>query len=158
MKKIIYPCFFVLILLSLSSCSFANKLRFKELLGRYHIKNISCTDLKYSYIGSKGALQDHRSVAYYYVSFDEYPTKFINQFESRIYKFNDGRNEDFEEELMKKIDCYIGEKYNEIEANYRIDFSKDYMYSTLPMIFYKDTFDLIIIDYGGKDVYSAYIH
>lgn len=146
MKKIISFIILSFIVLFLSSCSLKERWNFRNFLHEYNIKHISYKNIEYSYSHVTG-FEDRIGIRYYFLSFDEYSLEFIDQFENSDYKFIEGKNILYEQNLMDKIESFINDSYYEIEEEYAIDFDKEYMYSEFPMIFYEDTNDLIIIEF-----------
>ena len=131
----------------ISSCMVKDKKAyFNDLIKNNNIENLSYDNLDYFYHYVSG-FEDKVGLNYYYFSFDKYQNDFIEQFKSNKYRFYDEEFENFELELMNKIHLYIGNKYDEIEENYKIDFSRVYIYSYFPMIYFKETNELIIIEY-----------
>ena len=131
----------------ISSCIVKDKKAyFNDLIRKNNIENLSYDNLDYFYHYVSG-FEDKVGLNYYHFSFEKYQNDFIEQFESNKYRFYDEEFENFELELMDKINLYIGNKYDEIDENYKIDFSRSYIYSYFPMIYFKETNELIIIEY-----------
>lgn len=149
MKKIQMYVFITLIsffiILFTSSCSLKQKYQFKNLIDDYNIKHLEYKNLKYFYSHVVG-FEDHYGLKYFFFEFDEYPEDFILQFEDD-YKFNDYKDLEFEDDLMDEIETSINSNYDEIDEKYKINFVKEYMFSNFPMIYFKQTNQLVIINF-----------
>ena len=142
--------FFIFLSLLINLCLITScvakdkKTYFNDLIRNNGIKNLSYDNLDYFYHYTSG-FEDKVGLNYYHFSFDEYQNDFINQFDLSNNRFNNEKDTEFESELMDKIDFYIGNKYEEIENKYKIDFLKTYIYSDFPMIYFEENNELIII-------------
>ena len=147
MKKKGFLCFVFAFILFLSSCiGYEKKDYYKMLIKENNIENLFYDDLEYFYHYASG-FEDKVGLNYYFFSFDNYAEDFIIQFENCENSFSNVKSINFEIELMNKIERYINNKYNEIPLEYRVDFTKAYIYSDFPMIYYIDTNELIIFDF-----------
>lgn len=146
-KKSIFCCILIFIILFLSSClRYDEKDYYKALIKDNNIENLLYEDLVYFFHYEAG-FEDKVGMNYYFFSFDSYEEDFIIQFENSINSFSNEKSIDFENELMNKIKMHINDKYYEIPLEYRVDFTKAYIYSDFPMMYYIDTNELIIFEF-----------
>lgn len=146
-KKIKIFVSILVFLFLLSSCiGYDKKDYYKKLIKENNIENLSYDNLEYFYHYASG-FEDKIGLNYYYFSFDSYANDFIRQFELSDNSFSSEKSDDFENKLMTDIEKHINDKYDEIADKYKIDFTKSYMYSNFPMIYYKETNELIIIEF-----------
>lgn len=145
-KKSIFCCVLTFIFI-LSSCTiYEEKDYYKLLIKDNNIDNLLYEDLEYFYHYASG-FEDKVGLNYYFFSFANYAEDFISQFENSENSFSNVKSIDFENELMNKIEMHINDKYYEIPLEYRVDFTKTYIYSEFPMIYYIDTNELIIFEF-----------
>lgn len=146
-KKKSILCFALTFIIFLSSCiGYEKKDYYSMLIKENNIENLFYSDLEYFYHYVSG-FEDKVGLNYYFFSFDNYAEDFITQFENCENSFSNVKSIDFEIELMNKIERHIYDKYYEIPLEYRVDFTKVYLYSDFPMIYYIDTNELIIFDF-----------
>lgn len=146
MKKIII-CIEMFCILLLSSCiGYDEKDYYNMMIRENKIEHLSYNNLKYFYHYTSG-FEDRAGLNYYYIEFKEYPFDFISQFDKSLNSFYETKSEEFETKLLNDINEHIGNKYNEIPIEYRVDYTKNYSYSNFPMIYYIDTKVLIIVEY-----------
>lgn len=130
----------------LSCIGYKDKDYFNALVEDNNIQYLKYNNLDYFYHYTSG-FEDTIGINYYHFSFDEYASDFINQFSSGDNRFYIEKSTDFEEKLMENIKKHINNKYSQIKDKYKIDFEKSYIYSNFPMIYYKETNELIIIEF-----------
>lgn len=146
-KKNSFICCVLTFIFLLSSCiGYDDKDYYKKMIKQNNIENLSYDNLEYFYHYASG-FEDKIGLNYYYFSFDDYAEDFIKQFENCKNSFSDVKSTDFENELIDKIEMHINDKYYEIPLEYRVDFTKTYLYSDFPMIYYIDTNELIIFEF-----------
>ncbi len=145
---------FLLCLIFLCICLTSCKLNirrssFNTLIQETNLKYLEYEDLDYFYQYTSG--YDGCGLNYYVFTFEESPEEFFNQFLSNSfaskYKFNTEKNGDFEKKVFDKINLYIGDKYEEIEKAYKLNFTENYIYNEFPMFYFEKVKRLYIIEF-----------
>lgn len=146
--KLIFVILAILSLVGLTSCfnDYNRKQHFQELIDEKDLDYLNYKDFTYFYYFTSG-FEDKVGIKYFVFEFESEPTDFLNQFSSDDENnFREGPNESFESMILTEIDNHIGKKFDDIPSQYKLNFENKYMYSHLPMVYYRAKKQLCIID------------
>ena len=155
-KRLVSIVILLVSIIGFVSCTKNPDYYLNQLETDYGIEHLLDAKVEYFYKNISGL--DSAGIYYYVLKYDEEPLDFLQQFEETKSdqepeeSFQEGPNLGFQEKVDLLLQTFMKEDYDNLESEYKIDWDKEYLYKndtpdyvTLPMIYFKNEFRLIIV-------------